>query len=68
VAATYQLRLFLNYNIDGKLAATGQYQKRVGFLAPPDTLYCGPSLPPALGPFLLVRQFAILERLGSQLG
>jgi len=56
VAATYQLRLFLNHNIDGKLAAPDQYQQRVGFLLPPGTLHFGPSLPPALGPILLSSQ------------
>src|SRR5689334_19505759 len=34
-AATYQLRLFLNHHIDGKLAAHDQYQQRVGFSSLP---------------------------------
>jgi hypothetical protein len=51
VAATYQPMRFPKPLYNGKRAADGQYQKRVGSLAPPGTLHYGPSFPRRWGRF-----------------
>jgi hypothetical protein len=62
VAATYQLRCFLNHNIDGKLAANDQYQERVGRSPPFRHIVLRPQPCPGAGADSIVNQDALKER------